>query len=177
MAKIVKVTLDNETAYPVTITDAVYDLNQNKLLSEVIASLIKDAQGWNIAANSENPLVYELKNAAGEVKGTVTTVQETYLDNVSFDSEEYVLTLTFNTSSGKADIPISLASLKDVYTNGNGLSLEDNKLSIKIHSDSADYLSADEDGLKLNLSALGGTYLSGTILSDTEYDDITTNFE
>lgn len=177
MAKIVKVTLDNETAYPVTITDAVYDLNQNKLLSEVIASLIKDAQGWNISANSENPLVYELKNAAGEVKGTVTTVQETYLDNVSFDSDKFVLTMTFNTASGKADIPISLANLKDVYTNGNGLELVDNRFSIKIHSDSADYLSADEDGLKLNLSVLGVGNLSGTILSDTEYDDITTNFE
>ena len=71
MAKIVKVTLNNETAYPVTITDAIVDLNENEILSAVIAAIKTEATGWTLAVDDENNMVYNLKDANGTVKGSI----------------------------------------------------------------------------------------------------------
>lgn len=71
MAKIVKVTLNNETAYPITITDAIVDLSKNETLSKVIAAIETQATGWTLTVDNENNMVYNLKDANGTIKGSI----------------------------------------------------------------------------------------------------------
>lgn len=57
--------------------------------------------------------------------------------------------IVWKTTQGDEITRIPLDSLIDVYTAGNGLKLENNVFSVKIAATSEPYLSADENGLKV----------------------------
>ena len=72
------------------------------------------------------------------------------VDNVQFDPTSKVLTITFNTISGKEAIPVNLSSLVDTYTAGNGIAIAGNVISVKRDTNSEGFLSVGTAGVKLS---------------------------
>lgn len=72
------------------------------------------------------------------------------VNTVSFDPDSKVLTITFNTDSGKEAIEVDLSSLVDTYTAGNGIAIANNIVSIKVDSTSEAFLSVGTAGVKIS---------------------------
>ena len=72
------------------------------------------------------------------------------VDNVEFDPETKILTITFNTDSGKEAITVDLSSLVDIYTAGNGIAIAENVISVKRDTNSERFLTIGKDGVKLS---------------------------
>lgn len=77
-------------------------------------------------------------------------IKDGMVSDVSFDSTSKILTITFNTDSGKEAIPVDLSSLVDTYTAGKGIDITKNVVSIKVDSTSEKFLSVDTAGIKLS---------------------------
>lgn len=84
-------------------------------------------------------------------------VKDGVLQDVSYNAETRELTFTWNiivSAEGediiyKTDV-VNIADLVDTYAAGNGLDLTGNAFSIKLASDSEEFLSVDGNGLKLS---------------------------
>lgn len=76
-------------------------------------------------------------------------IKDGMVDTVSFNPETKILTITFNTESGKEAIPVDLTSLVDTYTQGNGVEISGNVISIKRDPGSEGFLTVGTSGLKL----------------------------
>lgn len=77
-------------------------------------------------------------------------IKDGMVDNVEFDPDSKVLTITFNTVSGKEAIPVNLSSLVDTYTAGDGIAIAGNIVSVKRDINSERFLSVGKDGVKLS---------------------------
>ena len=77
-------------------------------------------------------------------------IKDGMVDNVQFDPASKVLTITFNTVSGKEAIPVDLSSLVDTYTAGNGINITKNVVSVKRDTTSEKFLSVGTAGVKLS---------------------------
>ena len=77
-------------------------------------------------------------------------IKDGMVDNVQFDPASKVLTITFNTVSGKEAIPVNLSSLVDTYTAGNGINIARNVVSVKRDTTSEKFLSVGTNGVKLS---------------------------
>lgn len=78
-------------------------------------------------------------------------IKDGMVDNVEFDTETNILTITFNTISGKEAIPVNLSSLVDTYTAGNGITIAGNVVSVKRDPNSeGDFLSVGTAGVKIS---------------------------
>ena len=77
-------------------------------------------------------------------------IKDGMVDNVSFDTTSKILTITFNTVSGKEAIPVDLSSLVDTYTAGNGIAIDKNIVSVKRDTNSEKFLSVGTNGVKLS---------------------------
>lgn len=78
-------------------------------------------------------------------------IKDGMVDNVQFDPASKVLTITFNTVSGKQDITVDLTSLVDTYTAGNGINITGNVVSVKRDPNSeGDFLSVGTAGVKIS---------------------------
>lgn len=77
-------------------------------------------------------------------------IKDGMVDNVQFDPTSKVLTITFNTISGKEAIPVDLSSLVDTYTAGNGIDITKNVVSVKRDTNSEKFLSVGTNGVKLS---------------------------
>ncbi len=77
-------------------------------------------------------------------------IKDGMVNTVSFDSASKVLTITFNTDSGKEAIPVDLSSLVDTYTAGNGIAIAENVVSIKVDPTTEKFLSVDTAGVKIS---------------------------
>ena len=78
-------------------------------------------------------------------------IKDGMVDNVQFDPTSKVLTITFNTISGKEAIPVDLSSLVDTYTAGNGIAIAGNVVSVKRDPNSeGDFLSVGTAGVKIS---------------------------
>lgn len=77
-------------------------------------------------------------------------IKDGMVSDVSFDSTSKILTITFNTDSGKEAIPVNLSSLVDTYTAGKGIDITKNVVSIKVDSTSEKFLFVDTAGIKLS---------------------------
>ena len=77
-------------------------------------------------------------------------IKDGMVDNVQFDPTSKVLTITFNTISGKEAIPVDLSSLVDTYTAGNGIAITKNVVSVKRDTNSEKFLSVGTNGVKLS---------------------------
>ena len=63
---------------------------------------------------------------------TTDFVRDGMVSGVTYDATNKNLVITFNTDSGKEAITVSLASLVDTYTAGNGLTVTNNEFSAKL---------------------------------------------
>ena len=77
-------------------------------------------------------------------------IKDGMVDNVQFNPTSKILTITFNTVSGKEAIPVDLSSLVDTYTAGNGIAIAGNVVSVKRDTNSEKFLSVDTNGVKLS---------------------------
>ena len=78
-------------------------------------------------------------------------IKDGMVDNVQFNPTSKVLTITFNTVSGKQAIPVNLSSLVDTYTAGNGIAIAGNVVSVKRDPNSeGDFLSVGTAGVKIS---------------------------
>ncbi|MEE0040971.1 hypothetical protein [Catenibacterium sp.] len=77
-------------------------------------------------------------------------IKDGMVDRVEFDPDSKVLTIIFNTISGKDAIPIDLSSLVDTYTAGNGIDITKNVVSVKRDTNSEGFLSVGTNGVKLS---------------------------
>lgn len=134
MAKKVKLTQGGVVAYPITITDAIVDTSTSQKLSEIIASIGTQAEGWKLVQDAENSLTYHLQDSAGTNHGTINIPQDTFLAGAAFNGQTNKLVLTFNTASGKEAVDVDLSALVDTYTAGDGLEVTDKKFDIVIKS-------------------------------------------
>lgn len=77
-------------------------------------------------------------------------IKDGMVNNVEFDPDSKILIITFNTVSGKEDIPVDLSSLVDTYTAGNGITIAGNVVSVKRDSNSEKFLTVGTTGVKLS---------------------------
>lgn len=77
-------------------------------------------------------------------------IKDGMVDKVEFDPETKILTITFNTVSGKEAIPVDLSSLVDTYTAGNGIAIDNNVVSVKRDTTSESFLTIGTAGVKLS---------------------------
>ena len=77
-------------------------------------------------------------------------IKDGMVDKVQFDPASKVLTITFNTVSGKEAIPVDLSSLVDTYTAGNGIAIDKNIVSVKRDTSSEKFLSGGTNGVNLS---------------------------
>ena len=178
MAKKIKLTQGGVVAYPITIVEAIADAANNKSLSEILTGLQTEAGGWKLEQDDNSSLVYHLKDSEGNSHGTINIPQDTFLAGATFDGATSILTLTFNTASGKEAIEVPMQKLVDTYTAGNGLSVTDKKFDLVIKSGEK-YLEVTADGIATKgiddaiKSAIDGIranniYLSASIESNGE---------
>ncbi len=95
-------------------------------------------------------LTYNLVDQNNNIKGSINIPQDTFLDNVEFNSNTNSIDFIFNTASGKSNVSVNIGSLVDTYTNGDGLNLSNNQFSLKIDTDSEGYLTISNKGIKLS---------------------------
>lgn len=178
MAKKIKLTQGGVVAYPITIVEAIADAANNKSLSEILTGLQTEAGGWKLEQDDNSSLVYHLKDSEGNSHGTINIPQDTFLAGATFDGATSILTLTFNTASGKEAIEVPMQKLVDTYTAGNGLSVTDKKFDLVIKAGEK-YLEVTADGIATKgiddaiKSAIDGIranhiYLSASIESNEE---------
>lgn len=77
-------------------------------------------------------------------------IKDGMVNKVEFDPETKILTITFNTVSGKEAIPVDLSSLVDTYTAGDGIAIAGNVVSVKRDTDSEGFLTIGKAGVKLS---------------------------
>lgn len=178
MAKKIKLTQGGVVAYPITIVEAIADAANNKSLSEILTGLQTEAGGWKLEQDANSSLVYHLKDSEGNSHGTINIPQDTFLAGATFDGATSILTLTFNTASGREAIEVPMQKLVDTYTAGNGLSVTDKKFDLVIKAGEK-YLEVTADGIATKgiddaiKSAIDGIranhiYLSASIESNGE---------
>lgn len=77
-------------------------------------------------------------------------IKDGMVNKVEFDPASKILTITFNTDSGKEAITVNLSSLVDTYTAGNGITITGNVVSVKRDTTSEPFLSVGTAGVKLS---------------------------
>lgn len=121
--------------------DKVLGLNRTKLSSTL--NLKYDSTAKKIQLLGINNAVIAEIDATDFIKDGM-------VNKVEFDPETKILTITFNTDSGKQDITVNLSSLVDTYTAGNGIAIDNNVVSVKRDADSEGFLTIGTNGVKLS---------------------------
>lgn len=98
-------------------------------------------------------------------------VKDGMIDSVSYDPSTKNMTITWNTAAGKDATVIDMTGLVDTYTAGSGLSVLENKFSIKLDSSTNNKLTVSETGLLVDISS------DITALESTIDDKIEAAFE
>lgn len=80
--------------------------------------------------------------------GMVNNVQ--LITNPQGQAEGTYIVITFNTDSGLEPIYLNVTQLIDIYVGGNGISIQNNQVSIKLDTSSEEYLSISENGIKIS---------------------------
>lgn len=94
----------------------------------------------NTKLSSTLGLVYDKTNKKVKLTGIGSTeiasidvtdfIKDGMVNEVSFDPSTKILTIQFNTDSGKQSVTVDLTSLVDVYTQGNGITIDSNVVSV-----------------------------------------------
>lgn len=130
---------------------------QYEEISENIADLNDDIQDINTSLTHKIENVALTKNTDrlytitvdGSSIGTIEIPEDKYLESVTYDSVSHKLRFIFHTESGTATTDIDLSDIVSTYTAGNGLNLNGNEFSIKLHEDTEAYLQLSANGLRL----------------------------
>ena len=136
------VTIPAPTVTGVATNDKVLGLSGTKLSSTL--NLTYDSTAKKIKLLGINNAVIAEIDATDFIKDGM-------VNKVEFDPTSKILTITFNTDSGKDAIPVDLSSLVDTYTAGNGITIAGNVVSVKRDPNSeGDFLSVGTAGVKIS---------------------------
>lgn len=120
-----------------------------KLMGNLMSSSEADIQAgmvaYNFSASYDNTKhkIYFFNTAEAPTTGDIDRlsiaeidatqfIKDGVVDDVTYNSVTKILLISFNTSSGKTDVPLDLAGLVDTYTAGNGLTVTNNEFSAKL---------------------------------------------
>lgn len=135
------VVMPKPTVTGVATGDKVLGLNGTKLSSTL--NLTYDSTAKKIK-------LLGIDNAVIAEVDATNFIKDGMVNKVEFDPETKILTITFNTDSGKEAITVDLSSLVDTYTAGNGITIAGNTVSVKRDTDSERFLTIGTNGVKLS---------------------------
>lgn len=122
---------------------------------ETISAIVKGVEALTasvdsikIQKQSGNDLYYDLL-VDNETRGTVIIPKDNYLDSVTFDEASKVLTLNLINGGENTPFTVSLASLDNVYTQGEGVSIKDGVVSVQKSEGDEGFLEVSEQGVKV----------------------------
>lgn len=121
---------------------------ENKIKTDLTSELNKKVATVTIEKDSTNDLQYHLL-VDGEKSGDINIPKDQFLSNVEYSSATKVITFTFETSTGTKTTDVNISDLIDTYTNGDGLSLQGNKFSVKKDAASQKYIEVSASGVKV----------------------------
>lgn len=121
---------------------------ENKIKTDLTSELNKKVATVTIEKDSTNDLQYHLL-VDGENSGDINIPKDQFLSNVVYSTDTKVITFTFETTTGTKTTDINISDLIDTYTNGDGLSLQGNKFSVKKDSKSQAYIEVSASGVKV----------------------------
>ena len=113
------------------------------------AEIAKKIETVTVEKNSQNDLQYTVM-VDGKPAGEINIPKDQFLKTVTYDSVSKKLQFVFVTQEGETTTDINIGDLIDTYTAGNGLSLEDNKFSVRKAELSEAYLTVSADGVSVN---------------------------
>lgn len=107
----------------------------------------------SIHVEQDSDLVYTFI-VKGENRGTINIPRDQFLKDVNYDEETNILEFLFIVRNEENEeeqkvVKIDMTDLEDIYTNGDGLNLENKKFSIKIDADTQPYINVGPNGLKI----------------------------
>lgn len=135
------VTMPTPTVIGVATDDKVLGLSEKKLSSTLNLKYDSTAKKIQLLGIGDAKIA--------EIDAT-DFIKDGMVDKVQFDPASKVLTITFNTVSGKDAIPVNLSSLVDTYTAGNGIAIAGNVVSVKRDTNSENFLTVGTAGVKLS---------------------------
>ena len=122
---------------------------KKELFTDLCVDIKKETEGTFIVIYGDSGKTKEISRVNANA-----FVTDGMLDSATYNANTHILTLTFNTDSGKTDpINVDLGTLVDTYTAGNGLYFSDeghHNFAIKIATGSEEFLSVDANGLKIS---------------------------
>ena len=121
---------------------------EDKIKSDLTAEINGKVSTVTIEKNSTSDLQYTLY-VDGKPSGEVNIPKDQFLTNVEYLSGEKIVRFTFNTTDGVKVTDVNVSDLVDTYVAGDGLSLSDNKFSVKKSDGSQSYLEVTADGIKV----------------------------
>ena len=121
---------------------------ENKIKSDLTVEINKKVASVTIEKNSTSDLQYTLY-VDGKPSGEVNIPKDQLLTNVEYLAGEKIIRFTFETTSGVSVTDVNVTDLVDTYIAGDGLTLVDNKFSVKKSDGSQSYLEVTADGVKV----------------------------
>ena len=121
---------------------------ENKIKSDLTVEINKKVASVTIEKNSTSDLQYTLY-VDGKPSGEINIPKDQFLTNVEYLAGEKIIRFTFETTSGVSVTDVNVADLVDTYIAGDGLTLVDNKFSVKKSDGSQSYLEVTADGVKV----------------------------
>lgn len=121
---------------------------ENKIKTDLTTEINKKVATVTIEKDSTNDLQYHLL-VDGENSGDINIPKDQFLSNVVYSEATKVITFTFETTTGTTTTDVNISDLIDTYTAGNGLTLTDNKFSVKKDATSQAYIEVSASGVKV----------------------------
>ena len=132
--------VDNDTTYSVAEDEKVLKLNDTVFSTE-------------ISLKHENGMI-SLTGIGGEVIAEFSDadfIKDSVLEEVEYDAETKEIVFTWKTEGEETKTDrVSVADFVEVYTAGNGLEMTGNEFAVKVDSESEDFLTVGENGVKLS---------------------------
>lgn len=121
---------------------------ENKIKTDLTAEINNKVATVTIEKDSTNDLQYHLM-VDGERSGEINIPKDQFLSNVVYSSDTKVITFTFETTTGTTTTDVNISDLIDTYIAGDGLTLVDNKFSVKKDATSQAYIEVSASGVKV----------------------------
>ena len=121
---------------------------ENKIKTDLTTEINKKVATVTIEKDSTNDLQYHLL-VDGENSGDINIPKDQFLSNVVYSDATKVITFTFETTTGTTTTDVNISDLIDTYTAGDGLTLTDDKFSVKKDSTSQAYIEVSANGVKV----------------------------
>ena len=131
--------VDNDTTYSVAEGEKVLKLNDTVFSTEIG---LKHENGKISLTGINGAVIAEFSDA--------DFVKDSVLEDVEYNAESKEIVFTWKTVDGETKTDaVSVTDFVQVYTAGNGLDLNANEFSVKVDSESENFLTVGANGVKL----------------------------